>query len=125
MSSREAAETSGRIAEFFAVIVLLCSGHRILARRWRCHAGEVDIIAKRRNLLLFIEVKYRRRMDHWHGISPRQKQRITRAAQTFAANHRISRKFEWRFDVILIQTDVRAWPHMWQHIKDAWQAELR
>ena len=57
---RRQEERAGRIAEWLATIYLTLTGHRILARRWRGHAGEIDLVARRRGLLLFCEVKYRR-----------------------------------------------------------------
>ena len=59
--SHKAAEVSGWVAEAIAAFVLRLSGYRILARRWRCGAGELDIYAHRGATLAFVEVKYRHR----------------------------------------------------------------
>ena len=41
-------ERTGRIAEWLATLYLTLTVHRILARRWRGHAGEIDLVAQRR-----------------------------------------------------------------------------
>ena len=55
--NREAAEKRGRGAETLACWWLRLHGWRILARRARVPGGEVDIIARRRRTLAFVEVK--------------------------------------------------------------------
>ena len=120
MRNRKAAELFGRMAENVASLILIFQGYSILARRWRCNAGEIDIIARRHRRILFIEVKYRHKLNQWYGIPQRQQRRIMRAAETFAKQYRISQEFELRFDVILIQTDPAAWPYWWRHLKNVW-----
>ena len=57
--NREAAEKRGRGAETLACWWLRLHGWRILARRARVPGGEVDIVARRRSVLAFVEVKAR------------------------------------------------------------------
>ena len=108
MSSRKAAELSGRIAETFAAFVLRLSGYRILARLWRCSAVELDIVACRGSALVFVGLKYRHRLAQWYGLAAKQKRRISQAAARLVRSRQISRRFNWRFDVILLQTDPAA-----------------
>ena len=61
--NREAAEKRGRGAETLAAMWLRLHGWRILARRARVPGGEVDIIARRRRTLAFVEVKARATQD--------------------------------------------------------------
>jgi putative endonuclease len=56
---RVAAETHGRVAEWVALAALVLRGYRILARRHRNRAGEIDLIACRGRRLAFVEVKLR------------------------------------------------------------------
>jgi putative endonuclease len=56
---RQAAEARGRKGEAYAAWWLRMKGWRILAERVRTPAGEVDLVAKRGNLVAFIEVKTR------------------------------------------------------------------
>ena len=49
----------GISAESRAAALLIAKGFRILARRWKSPVGEIDIVARRRQLLVFVEVKAR------------------------------------------------------------------
>ena len=59
MSRRRQAERKGRIAEICAAGLLLLKGYRILARRFKTPQGEVDLILRKRNALVCVEVKAR------------------------------------------------------------------
>ena len=60
---RQVAFRTGISAESRAAAFLIAKGFRILARRWRSPVGEIDIIARRRTLLIFVEVKARANLD--------------------------------------------------------------
>lgn len=60
---RLAAFRVGISAESRAAAFLIAKGFRILARRWRSPLGEIDIVARRRQLLVFAEVKARSTID--------------------------------------------------------------
>ena len=81
---RRRAERSGRMAEIIVMIWLLVRWHQILAWRWKCASGEIDLVARRRNTVSFVEVKFRRQMDGLAVPSGRQQQRIVRAAEQLA-----------------------------------------
>tara|TARA_Y200000002_G_scaffold175169_1_gene144478 strand:+ start:100 stop:420 length:321 start_codon:yes stop_codon:yes gene_type:complete len=61
--ARQRAEQQGRTAELVALVYLMLTCHRILARRWRGSAGEIDLIARRGRRIIFVEVKFRHRSD--------------------------------------------------------------
>jgi putative endonuclease len=61
--ARVAAFKTGLSAETRAAAFLMAKGYRILAKRFRTPYGEIDIVARRRNLLAFIEVKARASLD--------------------------------------------------------------
>ena len=86
MPSRKAAELSGQITKTFAAFVLRPSCYRILARRWRCSASELDIVGCLGSTLVFVEVKYRHRQAEWYGLTSKQKRRISRAAALFVSS---------------------------------------
>ena len=50
----------GHVSEYLAVLYLLFRGYRILAMRFRPKAGEIDVIARKADLVVFVEVKARR-----------------------------------------------------------------
>lgn len=99
----------GHTAEWVAAAFLLCRGYRILARRYKTTSGEIDLIAIRRGRLAFVEVK-RRRDDQLaqSAITPRQRQRIHRAAEIFVARHPRYAACERSFDAVFILP--RRWP---------------
>lgn len=114
---RRRAWRSGRIAETIAAGYLRLSGWRIEARNWRSPAGEIDIIARRRHVLAFFEVKTRDRLeDAGAAIGTRQQARIRRAASLYLAHRPALASLDMRFDAILIM------PWRWPvHLRDAWQ----
>ncbi|WJR78395.1 YraN family protein [Bradyrhizobium sp. NP1] len=100
---RLAAFRTGLSAEARACAYLMAKGYRILARRFRTPHGEIDIVAKRRDLLAFVEVKARASLDDAaFAVTPRQQMRIVNAAQIWLAAHPDHANFELRFDAILI-----------------------
>jgi putative endonuclease len=100
---RQAAFGLGISAESRAAAWLIAHGYRILARRWRCRLGEIDIIAARRHLLVFVEVKARAQLDDAaESITERQKQRIAGAAEIWLAAHPDPAIHDIRFDAILV-----------------------
>jgi putative endonuclease len=100
---RVAAFRTGVSAEARAAALLIAKGYRILAKRFRTPHGEIDIIARRRNLVAFIEVKARSTLDDAaYAVTPRQQRRIIDAAQAWLMAHPDLAEFELRFDAILV-----------------------
>ncbi|GAB1717744.1 MAG: protein of unknown function UPF0102 [Nitrobacter sp.] len=100
---RVAAFRTGLSAESRAAAFLIAKGYRILARRFRTPHGEIDIVARRRQLLAFVEVKARRSLDEAaYAVTPRQQHRIIAAAQGWLMAHPEHSAFELRFDAMLI-----------------------
>lgn len=115
---RSAAWGRGRLAEIAALCLLLAKGYRILARRWRGPGAEIDLIAKRRGTLVFVEVKMRRDFDDAaHALTAAQTRRITRAAEVWCARNARHAGGDRRYDMILVSKG--AWP---RHIQGAFDA---
>jgi putative endonuclease len=116
--SRRAAEARGRRAETWAVWLLRAKGYRILGRRVKTHAGEIDIVARAPSgIVCFIEVKARGLHDQaGESIGPRQQTRIARAAELFLAPRRALAIKGVRFDAVLVAK--KKFP---RHVKDAWR----
>lgn len=100
---RQVAFRTGISAESRAAALLIAKGFRILARRWRNPAGEIDIVARRRSLLVFVEVKARERLDDaaW-SVTGRQRARIVAAAEAWLATYPDDRIRDIRFDAMLV-----------------------
>src|ERR1700740_3536303 len=101
--ARVAAFRTGLSAESRAAAYLMAKGYRILARRFRTPHGEIDLVARRRNLLAFVEVQARATLDEAaFAVTERQQLRIINAAQAWLVAHPEHAEFELRFDAILI-----------------------
>ena len=100
---RVAAFRLGLSAESRAAMLLIVKGYRIAARRWKTPFGEIDIIARRRRALVFVEVKARERADDAaEAVTARGKRRIVAAAEFWLAHHPQDAQRDIRFDVILV-----------------------
>ena len=100
---RQAAFRVGISAESRAAALLIAKGFRILARRWRSPLGEIDIIARRRQLLVFAEVKARPTIDEAaESVNVRQRRRIAAAAEIWLAANPYDSIRDIRFDAILV-----------------------
>jgi len=100
---RQAAFRVGLSAESRAAALLIAKGFRILARRWRSPLGEVDIVARRRQLLVFAEVKARASLDEAaEAVQVRQRRRIAAAAEVWLAANPDETIRDIRFDAILV-----------------------
>lgn len=100
---RQVAFRLGISAESRAAALLIAKGFRILARRFRSPVGEIDIVARRRHLLVFVEVKARERLDDaaW-SVTERQRARIVAAAEAWLADHPDPSIRDIRFDAMLV-----------------------
>ena len=94
---------TGVSAEARAAAFLIAKRYRILARRFRTPHGEIDLVARRGNLVIFVEVKARASLDDAaYAVTPRQQRRIIDTAQAWLAAHPEHAELELRFDVMLI-----------------------
>lgn len=115
---RRQGEAWGRLAENLAAWRLRLAGYRILARRFRTPIGEIDLIARRRTTLAFVEVKARRELgDALQAITSHQQKRAMRAAELFLLRYPDHAACTVRFDVVA----VRPW-RLPSHLEDAWRA---
>ena len=106
------------------MLALRVKGYRILARRYRCPAGEIDIVARRGGVLAIVEVKARSTVEAaFESLTVRQRARLERAALAFVAGAGAGfvpqSDFSLRFDLMVV-TPWR-WP---RHVANAWQPEL-
>jgi len=115
---RIAAFRHGISAESKAAAFLLMKGYRIKARRFRSPVGELDIVARRRNTLVFVEVKARATYDEAvEAVSPAQQRRIVAGAEFWLASHPKEGQGDIRFDVVIVTPG-----RLPQHIPNAFDA---
>jgi putative endonuclease len=101
--NRKKAERKGRLAEIAAIALLRFKGYQLLARRFKTHLGEIDLIMRRGNTTAFIEVKARATADDAiQSVTPYQTQRITRAAAVWIAKDSAAAHSHCRFDIVAV-----------------------
>lgn len=116
---RAARERAGRRAERLAGWWLRLKGFRVLATRWRSAVGEIDLIARCGDLVVFVEVKRRATLeDAAAAVTPAQRARVARAAEHFLARHPEHAGARLRFDAVLIAP----WSSP-RHVPDAWRGD--
>ena len=91
------------MAEGLAALWFLAKGYRIVARRVKLPGGEIDLIARRGSLTVFVEVKFRReRGDHAAVLGMVNAGRIRRAADVWLSRNAQRPAGDVRFDVLVI-----------------------
>ncbi len=108
-TERQRHERRGHRGELFAALALMLWGYRIVARRYKTRLGEIDLIARRGNLVLIVEVKLRptliEAMDAIGRISER---RIEAAADLWLMRQPDHARLSLRFDMVAVLP--RRWP---------------
>ncbi|HEY4254525.1 MAG TPA: YraN family protein [Roseomonas sp.] len=100
------ASARGADAEATAAALLAREGWALLARRVRTPAGEIDLVAERDGLLVFVEVKARPSFqDAAFALGVRQRARLLAAAEIWLARNAGHGAAGMRFDVILVAAD--------------------
>jgi putative endonuclease len=92
----------GRHGERIAAVYLADAGLRLIDRNWRCRDGELDIVAREGDSLVFCEVKTRRGVGFGHpveAVTPVKQRRMRTLAQRWLAAHE-EHAPELRFDVV-------------------------
>ncbi len=116
---RRRAESLGLTAETRAAWVLRLKLHVVLAHRFRCSSGEIDLVARRGRTLVFVEVKARDTLEAAiEAVTPRARARILAAADIFVARHPALADFDRRFDIVAVVPG--RWP---RHLVDAFRAD--
>ncbi len=91
--------------ELLAVDYMEEQGMRILERNYRCKQGEIDIVGKEAQYLLFVEVKYRKNTSSGYpaeAVTPAKQKRIYQIARHYLYEHHLSEDTPVRFDVVAI-----------------------
>ena len=105
----------GMMAEVVAMVLLMIKGYRILRWRYKTHVGEIDVIARRRGVLAFVEVKQRSSLSGaLESLTPHMRRRVTQAARLYIGSYPHLNKLDQRFDLVAVSGfSVR-------HLDNAW-----
>jgi len=100
---RRKAYRRGHRGEWLAALALILKGYRILARRHRTRLGEIDLIARRGDLVLFVEVKARRTLiEAMDAIGRESERRIEAAADLWLSRQPDYGRLSIRFDMVAV-----------------------
>jgi putative endonuclease len=119
--SRLWARLLGDRGERAAARYLRRRGLRIVTRGYQTPWGEIDLVAREGNVLIFVEVKTRRRGTPAEAVTPEKQRRLTLAALHFLRRHNLLEQRS-RFDVVAIVWADDGRPPRIEHIRDAFEA---
>jgi putative endonuclease len=112
----------GRSGEALAVRHLERSGYEIAARNWRCRLGEIDIVARRGELLVFVEVRTRSRTERFgtpsESVDWRKQARLRNIVRYYLLAHGLDDATTVRFDVVDIRWNAEGQPAI-RHVPNA------
>ena len=113
---RRRAENSGRRGEQLAALFLSLKGYSVLHRRYRTPRGEIDLVARKGHLIVFVEVKSRKDEDAaLFAVTPSARRRISGAAALYLSRFSALAAKDVRYDIITIA----GWRI--RHIRNAWR----
>lgn len=100
---RRKALRRGHLAEYLAALYLMAKGYRILAVRYRTKAGEIDLIARKRDLIACIEVKARA-SEHSavFAVTGTAQHRIRAASDVWLARQPDPHRLSLRYDIVAV-----------------------
>ena len=117
LARRYSAYRRGKSSEWLAALALMVKGYRIVARRYRTKLGEIDLIARRGDLVLIVEVKARPTLiEAMDALGRQSERRIEAAADLWLVRQPDYARLSLRFDLVAVLP--RRWP---VHVEDAFR----
>jgi putative endonuclease len=101
----ETTKTRGDRGEAAAVKYLRAQGYRVIERNFRCPWGEIDLVARDNDTLVFVEIKARQSRafgEPHEAVGEWKQRRLIRTAQTYLSRHRLGENVSTRFDVVAV-----------------------
>jgi len=118
--ARRQAHVFGLRSEWVAAALLICKGYRLLARRFVVAGGEIDILARRGDVVAFVEVKARGSIDDAESaITATKRRRISRAARVWLTRNPWAMRATLRGDAVFLAP--RSLP---RHVTAAYMLEI-
>jgi putative endonuclease len=110
----------GRRAEWVALVWLMLKGFRPLARRYAAAGGEIDLILRRGDAIVFVEVKARETMaEAQEAIDAGKRRRFSRAANAWLMRHPWAANLTLRADAVFLAPG-----HLPHHLVDAFTLDF-
>lgn len=110
----------GEWGESLAAQHLEAKGYEIVARNWRTGQGEIDLVVRGGQELIFVEVKTRRGIDMGspeEGLTRRKGDKLMLLAQQYVAQHDLD--VDWRIDLVAVELDSTGKLLRCEHIPNA------
>ncbi len=111
----------GHAGEELAARTLQAAGLTIIERNWRCRDGEIDLVARDGETVVFVEVKTRRGRDFGapeEALTARKAQKLLHLGQLYIAAHDLE-DTNWRIDLVAIELDARGRFLRCEHLPNA------
>ncbi|MCS7224202.1 MAG: YraN family protein [Armatimonadetes bacterium] len=121
LSHKSPDEPIGKRAEREAALYLQRRGYQLLKADVRSPFGQIDLVCRKGNTIVFVEVKARSQEEFGsplEGLRPKQKERLFRSGEAFIAKHQLSH-CEVRFDLIGISFNKKGQIVRIEHIPNA------
>ena len=106
----------GLNAEVIISDYLKNKGYSIFKHRYKTKYGEIDLIASKDDLLIFVEVKNRKIIPNYDIILNKQKSRSCEVAMYFLSQYHQFKNFQMRFDCFLVDKYGK-----FRHVENAWE----
>lgn len=114
-----ATQKTGQNGEKLALDYLVSLDYTIIMTNWRCKVGEIDIVARKGDTLVFVEVRTRGSSTEnaYISIDPKKQRKMVKAAYAYLAEHSLSNAL-WQIDVIAVARPTSASPII-EHTENA------
>jgi putative endonuclease len=120
MASKKQKQPFGEYGEQLACDYLASQGYEIITTNWRCPLGEIDIVARKDSMTIFVEVRSRHAEtteDAFASINKHKQIKMVAAAQEYIDSNELDQA-AWRIDAIGIAVQ-RSGQTLIEHIEDA------
>ena len=111
----------GKQGEQLAQEYIRQQGYTLLEKNFRCKVGELDLIAKDRHMVVFLEVRTKTSTAYgpaYNSVTPHKQRQVKRVALFYIAQHNLVNT-QFRFDVIGITLNPQSGEHRLDHIQNA------
>jgi putative endonuclease len=100
-------QETGRLGEDLACRALKKKGYRILERNYRCRYGEIDVVARKGDYLVFVEVRSKTGTAFGtpeESVTAQKKQRLAASVMSYLESH-VTPQENWRVDFVAVELD--------------------
>lgn len=111
----------GRFGEQAAAVYLRRAGYLILAHNWRCARGEIDLVARLGDQIVFVEVRTRRAggPSPEESVGPAKASRLVALGYAYLAAHQLPADAAWRIDLVALELDTSGRVSRLEHLEHA------